>query len=229
MLGIVVAVAWAAVCVGEEMRISLEHSFDEAKSFEARGSMILTPSSSRNKLIRMESAQWELDAAAMGAIAAKDGFYVVRARLGDGPWAMTSVPVCWLAAAGFVEQLEVALDPRGSVLSLAYRNLDAAAGPCTLESPPVLESSVQASLDLVAQIIPVQVSASKPPVGFEAVARSSSSQSTGDEDQQGPKPKQGFFARYWHIIIPVTLIFLTARTEPPPQPSQQPVQQPAAS
>lgn len=206
---------------GDERVIVLEHSLSESGNFNPRGSIIVTPKNSRNKIVRLANVTLALvgeEKELLARLAQDKGMYRLRGRAGSsGPWASTSIPVCWLAGAGFVEELEVQLDAKGNLMSISYRNL-APTDTCPVPDDIVLESSVQASLDVVGQIIPLQVTGAKPPPGFFGDGRNG-----GDDAQPDDRPvKKGFFARYWHIIIPVTLIFLTIKGDPPASSDDKP-------
>lgn len=206
---------------GDERVILLEHSLNISGNFKPRGSIIVTPKNSRNKMVRFANATFAVVGEEKGLLmrlAQDKGMYRLRGRVGSsGPWASTSIPVCWLAGAGFVEELELQLDVKANLLSISYRNL-VPTDTCPVSDDIVLESSVQASLDFVGQIIPLQVTGVKPPSGFFGDGRNG-----GDDAQPDDRPvKKGFFARYWHIIIPVTLIFLTIKGDPPASSDDKP-------
>lgn len=218
MQSYVVLAALAACASASE--IALEHALGEKDEFRPRGTITVSPTASRNKLVRVSPSSQTLsteEVARLRQVAQERGTYRLRARLGEGPWASTSVPICWLAAANFAESLEVQLDAGANVVSISYRNL-APSEVCAVPDVVTLESSVVASLDIVAQAIPVQIAAVRPPAGFaEPPPR--------DETQPERPVKKSFFARYWQIIVPVTLLFLTIKAEPPPQQQQGAQQQ----
>jgi len=209
----------------------LEHSLNEGASFSARGTLVITPGASRSKMAAIAGGPVRFageNATQLVALCYDQtkGAYRLRARAAgappDEPWVSTSVEACDLFALGFAEDLEAHVDARVNLLSLSYKNLVAGITPPPRPSSREFELSSSASLalDVVAQIIPIQVQAAKPPAGAEVLLadaehnRESGEPALGDENRK-PKAKQGFFARYWHVIIPVTLIVLTAKGEPP--------------
>ena len=84
-----------------------------AAPFAPRGTLEITPSAPRHKMVKFAPARVELapNASAVGALLASDGFYRLRARSlgGAGPWASASLRACDLALAVRAPHREAAL------------------------------------------------------------------------------------------------------------------------
>mmetsp|Transcript_11683 Transcript_11683/g.38435 ORF Transcript_11683/g.38435 Transcript_11683/m.38435 type:complete len:256 (-) Transcript_11683:298-1065(-) len=186
-----------------------------------RGRVVVTPSrSSRSKMAT--ATKVVLGAEEAGSLWSlcfeKKGVYRVRAtKRGERVGASTSIDACDLFAVRFRETLELRLGAKADLLSLSYRNL-----PSSVTLPPSpkpaeieFETTVAVALDVVGQIIPVQINANAakkpPPTYLEHVDEEPA---LGDDTPPKKQPPKGFFAKYWHVIVPIVLIFLTAKTEP---------------
>lgn len=210
------AAAWA----DEEQEVGtrtivfeLEHMMQG--SWRPRGQIEVAPFAPKSRMATATTFSLSKDdAKELWDLCEKKGFYRIRAKDEKNIYAATSVPACDLFALRFRETLELQLTAKAELLSLSYKNLPSSA--VTLNPPAEdlqFETSAAVALDVVGQIIPVQIAASrKPPAGVDY---SHDEPAIGDEQ---PKPEQkGFFQKYWHIIIPVLLIYLTAKSpEPPP-------------
>ena len=113
------------------------------------------------------------NATAFADLAKADGVYRIRVRReGARAWASASIRACDLAASGYEEDLSVALDARGDVVALAYRN--ARLEGCDAGAPgpeDALKSTAAPALDAVAQVIPVQAKVARPPSGSGSAPR----------------------------------------------------------
>lgn len=167
---------------------SVEHSY--GGGFAPRGEITLD----QRKLKVSEAA---LNSSFLELI--PDGYY--RVRVGG---ASTSIRACELVALNMEESFELQLDAAANILSISYKNVPPTAD-CQAPASLDLTSTATLSLDIIGQIIPVQVQGKPPPSFADALK---------EDKPQGPV-KKSFFARYWHIIIPIMLILLTAKAPEP--------------
>ena len=215
--------AAALAAVAQAYPVAVEHAFGAAAPFAPRGTLEITPSAPRHKMVKFAPARVELapNASAVGALLASDGFYRLRARSlgGAGPWASASLRACDLAMADFREDVAVSLSARGEVVALTFGNARAGGRGCAAALPEgaALEATATVSTDAVAQVIPVQAKVGKPPSGMGEVLTDAPAGRGGAEGGQAePQKPKSFLAKYWHIILPLALLLLTTK-EPEPE------------
>lgn len=205
---------WSVVA-GVVGALTLEHSVDGGLSYSGRSEIVITPTLSRNKMIRIEPS-YEFTRDERDSLSQQE-FYFLRAGK-----AITSIPVCSMSS---YEHIEVQLDSSAHLLSVAVRPAKGFSGGECAEIPEKLSTSIQASLDVIAQIIPVQVTGVRPPQSY-VEARKAADKDITPEERKAAQENRSFFAKYWHIIIPVVLLFLTTSSE---QPDAAGEKKPAAS
>jgi len=199
------------------LTFELEHSFGGSE-WSPRGSVVVRPSAPRSKMATVANAPSlkEDEAAALWSLCFEQkGYYRLRVK---GTRVSTSVPACDLFAIRFRESLELQLSATARLLSLSYRNLPSVTATAVAKPTEIqFETTAAVASDVIGQIVPVQIQASgaKPPPGIDDL--STEEPVIGADGKVQPKKEEpkGFFAKYWHVIVPVVLIFLTAKGEPP--------------
>ena len=214
----------AATAAAAPYACEVQHAFGAAAAYARRSTLTVDPERANHNKLKFAPDSMPLvgaNATAFADLVKADGVYRIRVRReGARAWASASIRACDLAASNYEEDLSVALDARGDVVALAYRNarLDGcgdAPGP-----DAALTSSAAPALDSIAQVIPVQAKVARPPSGFGSVlprdggARPGGAPGAPGADEERPPPTS-FFRKYWHIILPLALLLLTTG-EPEP-------------
>ena len=209
----------------ETIRFELEHIVDGSSSWSPRGSILMKPNSPRSKMAVVEtpvSLKKEEAGALWSLCFEQKGYYRVRARReGSTVTSSTSIPACSLFIVRFRESLELQLTAKADLLSLSYRNLPSSVVSLANVPKPEnidFETTASVALDVVGQIIPVQIAAKALP-GLLPDDILEEGATIGEDGQAQPPPKKSFIQQYWHIIIPIALIFLTAKGDPGPDPA----------
>ena len=215
----------AATAAAVPYKCDVEHAFGAAAAFARRATLTVDPERANHNKLKFAPDTMPLvgaNATAFADLAKADGVYRIRVRReGARAWASASIRACDLAASNYEEDLSVALDARGDVVALAYRN--ARLDGCDAGAPgpeDALKSTAAPALDAVAQVIPVQAKVARPPSGFGSVlprdggARPGGAPGAPGADEERPPPTS-FFRKYWHIILPLALLLLTTG-EPEP-------------
>ena len=216
----------AATAAAAPYKCDVEHALGAAAAYARRATLTVDPERANHNKLKFAPDKLPLigaNATAFADLAKADGVYRIRVRReGARAWASASIRACDLAASDYEEDLSVALDARGDVVALAYRN--ARLDGCDASAPgsdAALTSSASPALDAVAQVIPVQAKVARPPSGFGSVLPRDGGARPGGAtpgapgaDEERPPPTS-FFRKYWHIILPLALLLLTTG-EPEP-------------
>lgn len=140
----------------------------------------------------------------------QNGAYLIRvnSQIGNSssPYVMASIPACELQKSGFKEDVILNLDQTNSyVIGISYSSpIIALSRPCDpkkISSPQLFHTRIKIAEKVLAQIIPLQILAPRPPY--------LANMKLGLEDEEkagGANPQnQSFLVRYWYLVLPMVL------------------------
>eukprot|EP00939_MAST-03C_sp_MAST-3C-sp1_P005185 g5185.t1 len=210
----------------EEISIhSLLHQIRYDRPFTTRASFTITETTSKTTAKFLDSGRIEKDEIQdFMKLIESNGFYKIAVRSAEddsaSPLIVTSIPACQLFLGGFKEKIVIRRNENGDIASLEYANpffpgdcgakrFARAAGKSKSGSIRIKSAGIVVSAEDAPQL-PAIINGNLFIKGAEKLGK----KDEGLAEEQKPK---SIFARYWHIILPVGIMMLVSRLNPPPE------------
>eukprot|EP01121_Diplochlamys_sp_Union-15-3_P016342 TRINITY_DN5543_c0_g2_i1.p1 TRINITY_DN5543_c0_g2~~TRINITY_DN5543_c0_g2_i1.p1 ORF type:complete len:226 (+),score=22.00 TRINITY_DN5543_c0_g2_i1:74-751(+) len=189
------------LCDDSRVLITVEHSFVDSiwkergkVSFRNRGAYMLTDQAKISKSVQFQQNKWSSeDIVNLNKNAENNGLYKIRVKSAneESPHVIASVRTCQLFNSNFNDKISIHLDHQNNVISLSYRTNSSL---CEGVQSEVKELRTSVSIDF----------------GSEGPEPNLSALRINEEikKQREEGSSQGFFSRYWYIIVPVVIGFL---------------------
>jgi len=197
---------------------TVEHSLG-IEGFEPRATLAIATStlSSEKSAKFLEAGKFSSeDVAAFKHLVKAGGFYRIRVRSNpddaSSHYVMAALPACQLFLAGFKEKLVIRFDLEGSIAAIEYAN-PFFPGDCVkrLTSGSKSKGSIRIRS---AATIAVPEDAPSPPLRISGNMFVKGAEQIIAGNKKAA-PQKSFFQKYWHIIVPVGILFMLSNALAP--------------
>jgi len=209
---------------GSRTVFAVEHSLG-AEGFSPRATLAITTSSlsSAKSAKFLEAGKFSsADVAAFKRLAQAGGFYRIRVQsVADdtsSPYVVAALPACQLFLAGFKEKLVLRFDLEGGISAIEYANPHFP-GDCVKRLTANSKAKGSIRIRSAATIV-VPEEAPSPPLRISGNMFVKGAEQIIAGEKKAP-PQKSFFQRYWHIIVPVGILFMLSNALAPAPPGGQ--------